>query len=60
MWVMQRVYNLDSKYFIAAPDQKEGEFLLNEILQSGNMGHYDTRLGKKEGENVVQIFIIMY
>ena len=59
MWVMQRVYNLDSKYFIAAPDQKEGEFLLNEILQSGNMGHYDTRLGKKEGETVAHRYFRM-
>jgi len=59
MWVMQRVYSLDSKYFIAEPDQKEGEFVLNEILQSGNMGHYDTRLGHKEGESVVHRYFRM-
>ena len=59
MWVMQRVYSLDSKYFIAEPDQKEGEFVLNEILQSGNMGHYDTRLGHKEGEMVAHRYFRM-
>ena len=59
MWVMQRVYSLDSKYFIAEPDQKEGEFVLNEILQSGNMGHYDTRLGHKEGETVAHRYFRM-
>lgn len=59
MWVMQRVYSLDSKYFIAEPDQKEGKFVLNEILQSGNMGHYDTRLGHKEGETVVHRYFRM-
>ena len=59
MWVMQRVYSLDSKYFIAEPDQKEGAFVLNEILQSGNMGHYDTRLGHKEGETVAHRYFRM-
>jgi len=59
MWVMQRVYQLDSGYLIAEPNEKEGEFLLYEILQSGNMGHYDTRLGHKEGESVVHRYFRM-
>ena len=59
MWVMQRVYNLDSKYLIASPNQKEGEFLLSEILHSGNMGYYDTRLGHKEGESLVHRYFRM-
>lgn len=59
MWVMQRVYQLSSDYIIAEPNEKEGKFLLNEILQSGNMGHYDTRLGNKEGESVVHRYFRM-
>ena len=59
MWVMQRVYKLNSKFLIVEPNQKEGEFLLNEILQSGNMGFYDTRLGHKKEESVAHRFFRM-
>ena len=59
MWVMKEVLQLDSQYMIAEPNEKEGRFLLSEIMQSGNMGHYDTRLGKTEGEGVVHRYFRM-
>lgn len=59
MWVMKEVLQLDSQYMIAEPNEKEGRFLLSEIMQSGNMGHYDTRLGKTEGEGVVHRYLRM-
>ena len=59
MWVMKEVLCLDDKYMIAAPNEKEGRFLLSEIMQSGNMGHYDTRLGKTKGEGIVHRYFRM-
>ena len=44
MWVQKYVFGLEEKYMICEPSEKEGKFLLNEIIQSGNFGKYDTRL----------------
>lgn len=43
MWVMKTIFNLDDKFILCEPDEKEGRFLINEILQTGNMGHSDER-----------------
>ena len=43
MWVMQEVFGLEREYMLVEPDPKEGRFLLEEICQTGNMGHYDQR-----------------
>ena len=43
MWVMQEVFGLEKEYMLYEPDEKEGRFLLQEICQTGNMGHYDQR-----------------
>lgn len=59
MWVMKDVLCLDDKYMIVKPNEKEGRFLLNEIIQSGNMGHYDSRFGKTEDEGVIHRYFRM-
>lgn len=33
-------------WMICEPNEKEGKFLLNEILQAGNFGHYDDRIAR--------------
>lgn len=43
MWVMQVAFGLEKEYMIVEPDEKEGRFLMNEIFQTGNMGHYEQR-----------------
>ena len=49
MWVLQEVFGMDDKSLIVEPDEKEGCFILNEILLTGNMGHCDKRSwGSKE------------
>lgn len=59
MWIMQEMLCLDESYIIVEPDEKEGKFILNEILHSGNMGYYDTRLGDKTGEGVIHRYFRM-
>lgn len=39
MWVLQEVFHLEKKYMLTHPDQKLGEFLLNEICVGGNFGY---------------------
>lgn len=43
MWVMKEVFGMEDKYLLCEPDEKEGKFLLNEIMNTGNMGHGETR-----------------
>lgn len=43
MWVLQKVFGMEDQYLIVKPSEKEGCFILNEILLTGNMGHSDKR-----------------
>lgn len=50
MWVMQHVFGLEEKFLLVAPNKKEGEFLLSEVMIAGNFGKCDTRLGHRAKE----------
>ena len=43
MWVLGHVFGLEREYMLCEPEEKEGRFILNEIMQTGNFGHGDTR-----------------
>ena len=49
MWVLKEYFGLEEKYQLMKPDEKEGEFIIKEVMHTGNMGHSDTRKwGSKE------------
>ncbi len=52
MYVLQRVFGLQDDFCIVEPNKKAGEFLLSEVLQSGNFGHNDERYVVPENESV--------
>lgn len=43
MWLLQYVFGMEDKYLLMAPNKKEGRFILQEVMMTGNMGHSDTR-----------------
>ena len=47
MWMMQETLHLSEDLMIVSPDEKEGWFLLDEIMKSGNFGCQDARFGTK-------------
>lgn len=44
MWIMGYVFRLEKEKMLCEPDEKEGMYILNEVMQNGNMGHHDHRI----------------
>lgn len=51
MWVLGYVFGMEEKAMLCKPNEKEGKFLLGEILRAGNFGHYDDRLQRHAEES---------
>lgn len=43
MWILHTQFGLEERYLICAINEKEGRFVLDEILTTGNFGHADHR-----------------
>ena len=59
MFVMKEVFGLSEDRMIAPMDEKEGWFLLDEIMRGGNFGQYDDRMGSKVGESKIHRYFRM-
>ena len=55
MHVMQQVFALDQEHTPFAPDRKEGEFILQEIMLAGNLGKHDLRYTPTAGYSTRRI-----
>lgn len=49
MWVMREALNMPTVWMLWQPDEKEGIFILEQIVEGGNFGHYSQRV--KRGRN---------
>lgn len=45
MYVLKQLLRMPPEYLLCEPSEKDGQFLMNEILLSGNFGHGDPRMG---------------
>ena len=54
MHVLKKVFAMDEKYFLTTPLEKEGDFLLKEILAGGNFGKYSQRYEAEMNGNLLQ------
>ena len=59
MFVMKEVFGLSEDRMIAPMDEKEGRFLLDEIMRGGNFGLYDDRMGSKVDESKIHRYFRM-
>lgn len=48
MWVMKEIFGLEDKYLLCKPNEEYGRFLLDEVMQTGNMGHADERVDHRQ------------
>lgn len=58
MWVLGHVFLLSEELMLWSPNEKDGKFLLNEILLSGNFGKMDERM-KGIRENKLKSFFVI-
>ena len=59
MYVLHEVFGLSEDWMIAPMDEREGRFLLEEIMRGGNFGQYDDRMGSKVGESKIHRYFRM-
>lgn len=59
MYMLHEVFGLSEDRMIAPMDEREGRFLLDEIMQGGNFGQYDDRMGSKIGESKMHRYFRM-
>ncbi|MBL1007513.1 MAG: nucleotidyltransferase family protein [Escherichia coli] len=59
MFVMKEVFGLSEDRMIAPMDEKEGRFLLDEIMRGGNFGQFDDRMGSKVDESKIHRYFRM-
>ena len=59
MFVMKEVFGLSEDRMIVPMDEREGRFLLDEIMRGGNFGQYDDRMGSKVGESKIHRYFRM-
>ena len=48
MWVSVNVLGMNPALSLCEPSEADGRFLLSEVMQSGNMGHMDKRIDRKQ------------
>lgn len=43
MWILHKQFGLEKRFLVCEMNEKEGRFVLSEIIQTGNFGYSDTR-----------------
>ena len=56
MWIMQEVFGLVRDCLLCEPDEKEGRYILAEVMAGGNFGHHDERIRKVGRGKWIEVF----
>ena len=57
MYVEQEVFGLQKEYMLCEPDEKAGQYLLDEILRAGNFGQYDPRIREAHSGGMLKLYM---
>lgn len=50
MWVMHEALGMQRDWMLWEPDEKEGRYILKQVMRGGNFGHHDDRLKHSGGK----------
>lgn len=50
MWVMYETLGMPREWMLWEPDEKEGRYILEQVMTGGNFGHHDKRLKHSGGK----------
>lgn len=50
MWVMHEALGMPCDWMLWKPDEREGRYILKQVMTGGNFGHHDKRLTRGEGK----------
>lgn len=50
MWVMHESLGMPCEWMLWEPDEKEGKYILEQVMTGGNFGHHDKRLKHSGGK----------
>ena len=50
MWVMHEALGMSREWMLWEPDEKEGRYILEQVMTGGNFGHHDERLKHTGGK----------
>ena len=50
MWVMHEALGMQRDWMLWEPDEKEGRYILMQVMKGGNFGHHDERLKHSGGK----------
>ena len=50
MWVMHEALGMSREWMLWEPDEKEGRYILEQVMLGGNFGHHDERLKHSGGK----------
>ena len=57
MYVLHVVFGMKHELMLCEPNEKDGAFLLDDIMQAGNFGHHDARNKKFDMGSYWQNFL---
>lgn len=49
MWVLGEVFGLEREFMLCEPNEKDGRFLLSEVMRAGNFGRFDEDQRRRKG-----------
>ena len=59
MWIMKNIFLLEPKYLLCDPYEKEGRYILEQVMRGGNFGHHDKRFSNSPDGKIGSVWRVI-